>query len=134
MEAMASTSRISRFVSALALKANAASLPLAAFELFSPGLGLSGVADGEATIGGTPGDPTGEWRARLQRVIVPQMRNAGLPVLDVAGSGRLAGGRTSIDGTINAGTGNAVHVTGSAPLAADGALDVEIGGALDVRL
>jgi translocation and assembly module TamB len=120
--------------STLALRANATSVPLAAFGLFSPGLGLSGVADGEATIGGTPGDPTGEWRARLQRVIVPQMRNAGLPVLDVAGSGRLAGGRTSIDGTINAGTGNAVHVTGSAPLAADGALDVKIDGALDVRL
>ena len=64
--------------STLALKANAASLPLAAADLFSPGLGLSGVADGEATIGGTPGNPTGEWRVRLQRVVAPQMRNAGL--------------------------------------------------------
>src|ERR1700722_9396078 len=113
MEAMASTSRISRFVSALALKANAASLPLAAFELFSPGLGLSGVADGEATIGGTPGNPTGEWRMRMQRVIAPQMRNFGLPALEVAGSGRLAGGRTSLDVTLNAGTGNTVRLTGS---------------------
>jgi translocation and assembly module TamB len=120
--------------STLALKANAASLPLSAFDLFSPGLGLSGLADGEATIGGTPGNPTGEWRVRLQRVIVPQMRNAGLPALDVTGSGRLAGGRTSIDATINAGTGNAVRVTGSAPLAPDGPLDVKIDGALDARL
>ena len=64
--------------STLALKANAASLPLAALDLFSPGLGLSGVADGEATIGGTPGNPTGDWRVRLQRVVAPQMRNAGL--------------------------------------------------------
>ena len=120
--------------STLALKANAASVPLAAADLFSPGLGLSGVADGEATIGGTPANPTGDWKLRLQRVVAPQMRNAGLPALDVAGSGRLAGGRTSIDATINAGTGNTVRVTGSAPLSPDGPLDVKIDGALDARL
>jgi translocation and assembly module TamB len=71
---------------------------------------------------------------RLQRVVAPQMRNAGLPPLDVVGSGRLAGGRTSIDATINAGTGNAVRLIGSAPLAPDGPLDVKIDGALDARL
>jgi translocation and assembly module TamB len=120
--------------STLALKANAANVPLAAADLFSPGLGLSGVADGEATIGGTPIAPTGEWRVRLQRVVAPQVRNAGLPTLDVAGSGRLAGGRTSIDATINAGTGNNLRVTGSAPLSPDGPLDVKIDGALDARL
>jgi translocation and assembly module TamB len=120
--------------STLALKANAAGVPLAVFDLVSPGLGLSGVADGEATIDGTAGNPTGDWRVRLQRVVAPQMRNAGLPALDVAGSGRLAGGRTSIDATINAGTGNAMRVTGSAPLAPDGPLDVKIDGALDARL
>ena len=120
--------------STLALKANVASLPLAAADLLSPGLGLSGVADGDATIGGTPGNPTGEWKVRLQRVIAPQMRNAGLPPLDVTGSGRLAGGRTSIDATINAGTGNMVRLTGSAPLAPDGPLDVKIDGALDAKL
>jgi translocation and assembly module TamB len=120
--------------STLALRASAASLPLAALDLFSPGRGLSGVADGDATIGGTPGAPTGEWKARLQRVIAPQTRNAGLPALDVAGSGRLAGGRTSLDVAINAGTGNAVRLTGSAPLSADGALDVKVDGSLDARL
>ena len=120
--------------STLALKANAANVPLSALDLFSPSLGLSGVADGEATIGGTPSNPTGEWRMHLQRVIAPQMRNLGLPALEVAGSGRLAGGRTSLDVTINAGTGNIVRVTGSAPLAPDGALDVKIDGSLDARL
>ena len=120
--------------STLALKANAAGVPLTALDLVSPGLGLSGVADGEATIGGTPGNPTGEWKVRLQRVIVPQMRNAGLPALDVAGSGRLAGGRTSLDVSINAGTAGNLRLTGSAPLAPDEPLDVKIDGALDARL
>ena len=120
--------------STLALKGNVANMPLAALDLFSPGLGLSGVADGEATIGGTPNAPTGEWKVRLQRVIVPPMRNAGLPALDVAGSGQLAGGRTSLDVSINAGTGGALRLTGSAPLAPDGPLDVKVDGALDARL
>ena len=120
--------------STLALKASAAGLPLSALDLASPGVGLSGIANGEANIGGTPANPTGEWRVRLQRVVAPQMRNAGLPALDVAGSGRLAGGRTSLDATINAGAGSAVRVTGSAPLAPDGPLDVKIDGALDARL
>ena len=120
--------------SSLDLRAAAVGLPLASLDLVSPGLGLSGVADGEATIGGTSNTPTGEWRVRLQRVILPQMRNAGLPALDAAGSGRLAGGRTSLDVTVNAGTGNAVRLSGSAPLAPDGALDVKIDGALDARL
>ena len=120
--------------STLALRANAVGLPLSALDLVSPGLGLSGVADGEANIGGTPGSPTGEWKARLQRVIVPQMRNAGLPALDVTGSGRLVSGRTSLDVTINAGTGNAIRLTGFAPLASDGPLDVKVDGSLDTRL
>jgi translocation and assembly module TamB len=120
--------------STLALKASAVGVPMAALDLVSPGLGLSGVADGDATIGGTPSNPTGGWRMRLQRMIAPQMRNFGLPALDVAGSGRLAGSRTSLDVTINAGTGNTVRVTGSAPLAPDGPLDVKIDGALDARL
>ena len=55
------------------LKASASALPLSALDLISPGLGLSGVADGEATIGGTPGNPTGEWRMSLKRVIAPQL-------------------------------------------------------------
>ena len=120
--------------STLALKASASALPLSALDLISPGLGLSGVAEGEATIGGTPSNPTGEWRMSLKRVIAPQMRNAGLPALDAAGSGRLAGDRTSLDVAINAGTGNAVRLTGSAPLTADGALDVRVDGSLNARL
>ena len=44
----------------------ATALPLAALDLVSPGLGASGTADGDATIRGTPSDPSGDWRIRLQ--------------------------------------------------------------------
>ena len=119
---------------ALDLHATAAGLPLAAIDILSPGLGLAGVADGEATIGGTPNNPIGDWRVRLKQVSAPQMRSASALPLDMSGSGRLGGGRTSLDLTVNAGSGNAIRVTGSAPLSADGALDVKIDGSLDAGL
>ena len=118
----------------LDLHATAAGLPLAALDIFSPGLGLAGVLDGEATIGGTPNNPTDDWRVRLKQVSAAQMRSASAPPLDVAGSGRLGGGRTSVDLTVNVGSGNAIRLTGSAPLSADGALDVKIDGRLDAGL
>jgi translocation and assembly module TamB len=120
--------------STLDLHATAAGLPLAALDILSPGLGLAGVADGEATINGTPGNPTGAWRVRLRQLSAPQMRSASAPPLDVAGSGRFGGGRTSLDLAVNAGSGNAIRLTGSAPLSADGALDVKIDGRLDAGL
>jgi translocation and assembly module TamB len=120
--------------STLDLRATAAGLPLAALDILSPGLGLAGFADGDATIGGTPGNHTGDWRVHLKQASTPQTRSSSAPPLDVAGSGRLAGGRTSLDVTVNAGSGNAIRLTGSAPLSADGALDVKIDGRLDVSL
>ena len=111
--------------STLDLRASATALPLAALDLVSPGLGASGTADGEATIRGTPADPSGDWRIRLRQVTLPQTRANALPPLDMTASGRLAGGRTSVEATANAGGANSLHVTGSAPLTSDGALDLE---------
>ena len=118
----------------LDLRATAAGLPLAALDLIAPGLGLTGFADGEATINGTPAEPSGDWRLRLKQASLPQLRNAGLPSLDVAGSGRLSAGRTSLDLTVNAGAGAAVRLTGSGPLSTEGALDVKVEGRLDAGL
>ena len=120
--------------STLDLRATATALPLAALDLVSPGFGASGTADGEATIRGTPSDPSGDWRIRLRQVSLPQTRSNALPPLDIAASGRLAGGRTSIDATANAGGANSLHLVGSAPLSAEGALDLRIDGRLDAGL
>ncbi len=54
--------------STLDLRASASALPLAALDLVSPGLGASGTADLDATIRGTPSDPSGDWRIRLTRM------------------------------------------------------------------
>ncbi len=120
--------------STLNLRASATALPLAALDLVSPGLGASGTADGEATIRGTPADPSGDWRIRLRQVTLPQTRANALPPLDMTASGRLAGGRTSVEAAANAGGANSLHVAGSAPLTSDGALDLRIDGRLDAGL
>ena len=120
--------------STLDLRASATALPLAALDLVSPGLGASGTADGEATIRGTPADPSGDWRIRLRQVTLPQTRANALPPLDMTASGRLAGGRTSVEATANAGGANSLHVAGSAPLTSDGALDLRIDGRIDAGL
>ncbi len=120
--------------STLDLRAAMAGLPLSAFDLAAPGLGLSGAADGEATVRGTAGEPSGDWKVRLKGLSAPQTRSAGLPALDVAGSGRLEKGRSSLDVAVTAGGGSSVRVTGSAALAAGGALDVRIAGRVDAGL
>jgi translocation and assembly module TamB len=120
--------------STLDLRASATALPLAALDLVSPGLGALGTADGEATIRGTSADPSGDWRIRLRQVTLPQTRANAVPPLDMSASGRLAGGRTSVEATANAGGANSLRVTGSAPLTSEGALDLRIDGRIDAGL
>ena len=134
---MSSSGRLSisgRAGPTLDLRVGATALPLATSDLFSPGLGVSGTADGDATIRGTLGDPAGDWRIRLRQVSLPQTRDNGLPPFDLAGSGRLGGGRTSVELTANASHGNSIRITGSAPLSSDGALDLTVDGKLDAGL
>jgi translocation and assembly module TamB len=120
--------------STLDLRATATALPLTALDLVSPGLGASGTAEGDATIRGTPSDPSGDWRIKLRQVSLPPTRSNALPPLDVVGSGRLAGGRTSVDIAANAGGSNSIRVTGSASLLNNGPLDLKIDGRLDAGL
>ena len=63
----------------LDLRARATALPLSALDMVSPGLGLSGVAEGEATISGPSDSPTGDWQARATGISAAQVRSAGLP-------------------------------------------------------
>ena len=64
----------------------------------------------------------------------PQTRGAGLPPFDISGSGRLGGNRTSLDVAASAGAGNALRLTGYAPLTSDGAFEVRVAGRLDAGL
>ena len=115
----------------LSLKGSATAVPLAAADLVQPGLGLSGTAGGDFALSGTPQAPAGDWRVKIDRLVAPQARGFGLPPIDIAGSGHLADQRTTLDLTANAGKVGSLHLTGSAPLSAGGALDLALQGKLD---
>lgn len=116
--------------SRLDLKAAARGVPLSAVDIVAPGLGLAGTFEGDATIAGTASAPTGEYRARVNGLAAPQTRSAGLPPIDVAASGRLNGGRATLDATVAAGPVGTLRIGGSAPLGA-GALDITVRGGID---
>ncbi|NNM73577.1 translocation/assembly module TamB domain-containing protein [Enterovirga aerilata] len=114
----------------LALRAVARAVPLSAAEIFAPGLGLSGTLEGQASIAGSPSAPTGEYQARISRLVLAQTRDLGLPPADIAASGRLNGERATIDATLAAGRAGQIRVGGSVPVGA-GALDLTIRGGID---
>jgi len=120
--------------SSLDLRLSAQAVPLSAADIFVPGTGLSGVLDGTAQIGGTAGEPTGDWRIRVSRLATAQTRNIGAPPIDVSAQGRLGNGRTTIDGSINAARAGTLRVNGSVPLDAAGALDLSVQGRIDLGL
>jgi translocation and assembly module TamB len=115
----------------LDLKLAATGVPLSAADLAAPGLGLTGALDANAAISGTPGDLAGDWRVKITRLTAPQTRSIALPAIDAAASGRLGGGRTTLDAAINAGALGELRAAGSAPLSSAGDLDLKIQGKLN---
>lgn len=115
----------------LDLRAEARAVPLSAAEIVAPGLGLAGTLEGSAQITGTPSAPNGEYRARINGLAAPQTRSLGLPGIDAAASGRLAGGRATLDATLSAGRAGSLLIGGSLPAGGSGALDLTVRGNLD---
>ena len=113
------------------LSVTAQSVPLSIADVFVPNFGLSGTLDGEAKIAGTAEAPTGNWRLRVDNLVAPQTRDAGLPPLDINGAGRLADGRSTVDATIGAAGAGNIRVTGTVPIQGDG-LDVRARGQINL--
>lgn len=120
--------------STLDLRVSAQAVPLSAVEIIAPGTGLSGTLDASAQIGGSASAPTGDWRLRIARLVAPQTRDVGAPPIDISAQGRLAGGSTSIDGTVSAGRAGTLRISGRVPLGTSGSLDLSAQGRLDLGI
>jgi len=117
----------------LDLNVGASAVPLSVAEIFAPGLGLTGVLNGEATVRGSSLVPSGQWRLNLSGVSAAAVRAAGLPPATVAASGALDGaGRTSLNATVTAGRIADLRITGSAPLDPGGRFDIGARGRIDL--
>ncbi len=118
----------------LDLRVAARDVPLAAARLAVPTLDISGTLNAEAQIAGRAGALTGPWKLSIARLATSETRNAGLPPIEISGSGSLSGGSTSVQATIAAGRGANLSVRGTAPLSPTGALDLVAQGRLDAAL
>lgn len=112
----------------------ARNVPLSAARIFAPGLDLAGTLEAQAKIGGTAGAPTGPWSLRMARLVTPETRRAGLPPIEIAGSGALKGEVVTVDAKVDAGRGASLTLRGTAPLNAAGVLDLAAQGRLDAAL
>ncbi len=120
--------------SQLDLQVAVRAVPLSVADIVVPGLGLAGSVDGQAKIGGTAAAPSGDWQIRIARLTTPQTTSAGLPAIDIAANGRLAAGRTSVNGTLNAGRAGTFRLSGSVPVAGAGNLDLTAQGRFDLGI
>ena len=118
----------------LDLKCIARAVPLSAAAILAPNLGLSGRLDGEATFAGPFAAPSGAYRFRIAKLAAPQAGSFGWPLADVHAAGRIEWPRTAFEATLAAGRASRLKISGSAPLSAEGALDLAVKGNLDASL
>ena len=102
--------------------------------VFVPGLLASGTIEGHAQLQGGLTSPTGEVRLKATGLGLTDDAAFGLPPVDIQATARLMGDSADVDAHLAAGSQSHLSVVGSAPLAADGTVDLKIRGDLDVGM
>ena len=101
---------------------------------FVPGLLASGTIEAQARLKGSLASPTGQLRLTGTDLALADNAAFGLPSVDLNATAELSRDSADVDARLNAGTASKLTVTGRAPLAAGGALDLKISGTLDVGM
>ncbi|MDB6083713.1 MAG: hypothetical protein JWN43_1594, partial [Gammaproteobacteria bacterium] len=101
---------------------------------FAPELLASGLFEAHARLEGNPSSPTGNVRFDATDVRFADDAATGLPPVDIHARAQLAADTASVKATLSAGAGSQVTASGTVPLNPSGALDMKIGGKLDVGL
>ena len=118
---------------ALSMTATVRDLPASLLEMFVPGLAADGTIGGEARLTGNPARPDGTVRVTATGLRLRQQLGRLLPPARIDASGTLGGGTVRLDVRAAAGTSR-LTVTGLAPLAASGPLDLRAAGVFDLGL
>lgn len=118
----------------LDVQLEARGVPLAAAEVFVPGLGLGGTLDAAARLSGNASSPRGPYEVTVRGFTQPSARAAGLPPLGIAARGTLTGTGATLDGSVTGGRGIDLRLGGSAAFSETGPLDLTARGNLDAAL
>ena len=101
---------------------------------FAPDLLASGSLDVRVRLQGDPSSLTGDVRLDARDVRFADDAATGLPATNLHAEAQLTGAAASISGALTAGATSKITVSGTAPLNANGAYDLKIGGNLDTGL
>ena len=104
-------------------------IPLTVANAVRPELALDGTVSGTASVGGTLSAPSGTFDIAGRRISAARLRDNGVQPLDLDVAGSSDGRTVRLDDArLRNGQGIAASASGTVPLSADGAID------LDVRL
>jgi translocation and assembly module TamB len=101
---------------------------------FAPGLLASGTIEAQARLQGDASSPTGSVKADVDDLRFADDAATGLPAVQLHATAQLADDTAALNATLNAGPGSQLKASGNVPLNPDGALDLKIGGKLDVGM
>jgi translocation and assembly module TamB len=101
---------------------------------FVPGLLATGTVQANAELQGNTAAPTGKLHLEAMGIRGANDAARGLPALDMHADAQLLGNMAKVDAKLTAGSASNLTLTGDAPLAADGALNLKLGGKLDIGL
>ncbi|MGH7056485.1 MAG: translocation/assembly module TamB domain-containing protein [Acetobacteraceae bacterium] len=101
---------------------------------FEPGLAAKGRLDAGAHLAGTLARPEGTFHVHASNLGLASPSLAGLPPASVTLTASLGNRALKLRGEVSAGAGSRIAISGTAPLARDGKLDLAARGAIDLAL
>jgi translocation and assembly module TamB len=119
---------------ALALRASLRQVEPALVNIFVPNLLAAGVIEAHADLRGTSAAPVGEVTVNALGVQSADDAALGLPPANIRVTTALRGHTADIDARLDAGAASQLTALGQVPLAADGEVNLKIGGKTDVGL
>ncbi len=119
---------------ALGLRASLSHVDAALVDSFAPHLLAQGTLGAEAQLHGTLAAPVGRASLEVSGLRMANSAARDLPALNLKGTAELEGTAARIDAELDAGRASQLKLTGRAPLAAAGALDLKLSGELSAAL
>ena len=117
-----------------ALKMRATGVSLAQVRAFVPSFAFSGTLDAEAELSGDIAKPNGPYSLSIRQFSHPDLRQSGLPALDIKAKGALSEGKATVAADLVGGQRLSLAVQGTVPISPAGALDLALRGTLDAGL